>query len=316
MKVLLALEKYPGLCDGRKRGALLKIARFFQETRDQDELEWALVKAAETHDTSTLHENPCPPLAISFSKTSGRTRQVLLKLWQNSFLVDEAHLPSLAVPPIQRSAQHRNAGVASTLLDRPNSITRSPAALFNQEGLHLAASLGLTPTLTNFISAEAPVDAVDIHHHTALFLAAAKGHDDCCAVLLAAGADSNRRDIHGTGILEVAAKGGHVNIVKQLVDAGAEVNPFPIVCCTSSPLQAAIESPKSHHELALYLIEKGCDVGFRRRDGKNAIELAESKGYGFLAHIMRQNQQNQESMFGQSQTFFDTRNEFFGGDLF
>lgn len=49
---------------------------------------------------------------------------------------------------------------------------------------------------------------------------------------------------------------------------------------------------------------KNGDVNFRRNDGKNAIELAEERGFGLLAQIMRQQEpRGQQVLFEQPQSF-------------
>ena len=313
MKLMNALERYPRLVDDRKIGAMRKIANFHKEMGDQDEYERVLDKAAKVHGASIYQENPCPPLATSLVETSNRAKYDLHKLWDKEYMSDGR--TSLAIPPIQRSAQHRNAGVAASSLAHPNSIAQSPPALFNQESLHIAASLGNEEILKVLLKAGAQVDDPDIHRHTALFLAAAKGHDGCCVELIKWRADVNRRNIHGTTILEAAAGAGHLNIVQHLVTAGANVNP-DLLCCASSPLQAAIEKPTNFREVALYLIGKGGDVKIQRKDGKNALDLAK-KRCGFLARIIGQKQQpGTHEVFEPLQTFyFDQRDLEFGPSL-
>ena len=285
MKLLIALEIYPGLADDRKNGALNKMASFYRELGGHDTYEWILTKAAEAHDDSIHQENPCPPLVASLIETSRRADHDLHELWEKYYMVPGE--VSLAIPPIQRSAQHKNAGVASRLLARPNSIANySLPALFNQEGLHIAATRGEEQILKNLLRRGVYVDAPDILNHTALYLAAAKGHEGCCAELIKCKANPNRRDSHGTTILEVAAGAGHFKVVQRLVNAGAEVNPV-LPCCTSSPLQAAVENPEPHLKVALYLMGKNGDVSIRRMDGKNAIDLAKER-CGFLTAIMVQ----------------------------
>ena len=299
-ELMVALERYPGLGYERKYNALWNIAEFHGVKGDQDEHEWALTKAIEAHDPSLHPNDPCPLLAASFSETSRRAADNLLELWKEVFLV--AGETSLAIPPIQRSAQHRNPGVVSILLDRPNRIAHSPPALFNLEGLHIAASRGYEQTLKIHLLAGAQVDAPDIHNHTALFLAAAKGHEECCAELIKCHANVNCRDSHGTTILEVAARAGHIKVVQQLVEANAEINP-DLVCCTSSPLQAAIANQRPHLDVALYLMGKGGNVSVRRADGKNAIDLADEK-CPWLAGILRQKERwGPQDFLGPPQTF-------------
>ena len=317
LKLMIALDiKSPGLVDGRKNVALLKMADFHRDTGDQDIHELILKKAAEAHGDSMPQGDPCLPLVTSLTETSKRADHDLFKLWKKHYMVDEETSPaSLAIPPIQRSTQHRNPGVVSRLLDRPNDIAHSPPAMFNQEGLHIAATQGYEETLKNLLDAGAQVDALDLHKHTALFLAAAKGHKGCCSELIKRGANLNGRNIHGTTILEVAAGAGHINIVHQLVEAGAEVNP-EVTCCTSTPLQAAVENLESPLEIALYLMSKNGDVSVPRTDGKNAIDLAEGRSE-FLAHIMRQKEVfGPQGFFDAPQAFsFDQRHLDFGTSL-
>ena len=312
VRLMIALEKYPGLGDNRKNGALWNIAEFYRDIEDEDMHEWVLIRAAEAHDTPIDEKNPCLPLANSLIKTSKRAENDLHKLWKKQMAPVGT---SLAIPPLQRSAQHGNSNVASALLAQPNSIEHSPPALFNQEGLHIAATRNDEQNLKILLHEGAQVDAPDIHKHTALSLAAAKGHARCCMELIKCRADVNRRDIHGTTILEVAAGAGHIQVVQQLVEAGAEVNPS-FVCCTSSPLQAAIENPQSPLDVALYLMGKNGNVSIRRNDGKNAIDLAE-KRCGFLAAIMRQKEQlGPQGFFDPPQAFsFDQRHLLFDPSL-
>ena len=311
VRLMIALERHPGLGDNRKNGALWNIAEFYRDIEDEDMHEWVLIRAAEAHDTPIDEKDPCPPLANSLIKTSKRAKNDLHKLWKKQMAPVGT---SLAIPPLQRSAQHRNASVASALLAHPNSIAHSPPALFNQEGLHIAATRNDEEKLKILLRGGAQVDAPDIHKHTALSLAAAKGHERCCMELIKCGADVNRRDTHGTTILEVAAGAGHIQVVQQLVEAGAEVNPT-FVCCTSSPLQAAIENPNSSLEVALYLIEKNGDVSIRRKDGKNAIDLAKEKGE-IWAGIMRQKEQlDLQGFYDPPQAFSSGQRHIFGPGL-
>lgn len=115
--------------------------------------------------------------------------------------------------------------------------------------------------------------------------------------------------------MEVAAGAGHFKVVQQLVNAGAEVNP-EIICCTSSPLQAATENPKSPLEVALYLIERKGNVSIPLKDGKNAMDLAEGKSV-FQAEFMRQKElRGPQGFFEQPQALsFDQSHLDFGPGL-
>ena len=291
------LQQYPGLSDDSKTSALQKMATFFRDVGDKDECEWVLKKIAETH-LSIRQRNPDKMLASSLVETSKRANDHLLKLWEDNYM-DSAET-SLALPPIPRLAQLRCTNVAPILAHLPLSIERSPPALANLEAIHIVAAQGEEESLGAYLAAGAPVDAADFHNHTALFLAAVKGHDGCCEQLIKHGAKPNGRNHHGTTILEAAAGAGHIDIVKRLVRAGAEVNP-DLWCCSSSPLQAAIENAKSPLELGMYLINENADVSVRRSDGKNAIELADDKCPPLASYMRQIQMQGPQDLFNPRQ---------------
>ena len=301
LKLVLALERYPGLRDGRKRTALMRMALFFQNLEDRWEFEHILRNIADMYgfqEMSVLpsQQNPCYLLAESYSLSSEAIRRYLANLWQDTN--GAADVPSdLAIPPLQRAAQNRNAGVASAVLSHSQTVP-SYTAMFNQQALHVAATCGNTQTLKELIQARVDVDARDLHQRTALSMAAANGHEECCLALLLASANPNIRDGHGHTILEAAARGGYLNIARHLVGFDAQID-TDLAFCASTALQAAIESDKLNPELVRFLIQNGADVGRPRSDGMNAIDLAEAKGLTDLADNMRQ----QELGIQQSFTF-------------
>ena len=288
-KALLALEKYPGLYDARKRGALLKMAVFFQNLDDQFEYEHILGKLAGMHDLALIpQQDACSRLAHSYWKTSEKIRCVLANLWHKAFGLDEVP-PDLLVPPLQRALQTTNSGVTSAVLSHPNCVQPS-LALFNQQALHVAATFGMTQTLTDLIAAGANIEARDVHNRTPLFLAALNGHGPCCWALLRSGASHDSRDGpgHGHTVVEVAAQGGHLDVIQHLVAFQADLNPY-LLRCSSSPLQAAMESTNLCMDLITYLVDQGADVTVRRPwDMKTAIDIAEGKGLTVVAQIMRE----------------------------
>jgi hypothetical protein len=298
LKLLLALERYPGLCDGQKRGVLLRIAFFFHKNNDLYEFEHILGKVADLHPTPMLplHPNPYPSLAESFSKTSEKAREVLASLWHEKFGVDAPM--NLAIPPLQRAAQRPNVDVTLAVLQRPE-IHYSTPAMLDQQALHIAAASGYVQILRQLINTGAILDARDLHNRTPLFLAAANGHDPCCEILLTRGADPNARDVHGHSVMEVAAQGGFLGVIRQLIACGGNVNPL-LGTCSSTPLQAAVESSNFSYDVVEYLVDANADVSSHRLDGKTAIELAEGRGLTILADSLRQKMSVQESQFPQS----------------
>lgn len=319
LKLLLALERYPRLCDDRKRGALLKVALFFQRSEDQCEYECILEKVADLQEKSKLplHENACPLLAASFEKTSDKARNLLASLWKGRFGVT---VPSdLAMPPLQRAIQRRSIGVASAVLSKPNGFSPAPGML-GQHALHLAAASGSLQNLYQILQAGVSVDMRDLHQRTALFLAAASGHYQCSVTLLMNGARVEKRDAHGHSILEAAARGGFLAVAELLVLWGASVNPV-LSKCASTPLQAATESRNFSLDLVQYLIGLDTDIGIPRLfDGRNAIDLAEEKGLTVLAESLRGKRKEQEDLLAQPPTApygYDPYSPFqFGGSQF
>ena len=292
LKLLLAVERYSGLCDGKKCGVLLKIALFFQRNNDQCEFENVLFKVADLHQTPTLtlRPDPYPLLADSLWKTSEKAREYLSTLWQQHFGIDVPE--NLAIPSLQRAAQWPNVNVASAVLLHSKPVHAAPAML-DQQPLHIAAASGFIQTLDNLINGGALINAQDLQGRTPLFLAAENGREPCCTSLLARGADPNRKDAHGHSIMEVAARGGFLGIIRQLRAWGADINPL-LGHCASTPLQAAVESSNFSYDLIQYLVDAEANVSARRAvDGKNAIDLAEERGLTIVADSLRQKQMQQ-----------------------
>ncbi len=287
LRLLLALERYPGLGDSKKCGVLLKIALLFQRSNDQCEFEYVLVKVANLHQTAMLPLLPEPYslLAESFWKTSEKAREVLATLWQKHLGIDVPD--NLAIPCLQRAAQQPNVNIALAVLSRSEAVHHTPAML-GQQALHIAAASGYIHTLDNLINAGAIIDARDLHSRTPLFLAAENGHEGCCSNLLARGADPNNRDAHGHSIMEVAARRGSLHIIQLLLTCRANINPI-LGPCASTPLQAAVESSNFSYVLIQYLVDAGASVSDQRVvDGKNAIDLAEERGLTIVADSFRQ----------------------------
>lgn len=286
-KLLLAMEKYPGLYDARKKDALLKMAFYFQKMEDHFESEYILEKVAKMYDMSSLvHQkhDPYSLLGQAYSKTSESIDHALANLWRKTFAVDQPP-PDLAIPPLQRALRFPDVFVASSLWPYLQG-TRARQGLFGQQTLHVAATHGLTDIVTQLIKEGADMEARDGHHRTPLFLAASNGHAPCCWALLHWKTDPNTRDINGHTILEMAAKAGHLDVVTALIASKAEVNPNVLWQC-SSPIQAAIESPNLRIDLIQYLLNNGANATILRpSDFKSALDIAEEKNLAHVAQMM------------------------------
>lgn len=285
--LLFALEKYPGLVDGRKGHVLLRIALIFQRLGHRWESEHILVKVAGMYGFSALvpHEDPCYLLAGSFPDSSELIKSTLAKLWQET--VGGDHLaPNLNVPPLHRAVQDRNPGVIMAILSDPSGVSSHASTASQQESQDAVSPI--TPSISKTVApGGVNTEERDIRNRTALFLAVANGDEPCCYTLIGHGADVNTRDAHGHTALEIAARGGHLNIVRQLTESGGLVNP-DMGCCSSSPLQAAIESDNFNLDLVTHLLDLGAWVGLLRYDNKSAIDLANERGHTQLAGNMRQ----------------------------
>jgi hypothetical protein len=282
LALLSALERYQTLFDSQKRVPLLKIANIFQDLGHPWECERILERMTRLDSPSTpaVSEDPCLRLAESLSKTSETIGSVLTTLWKDT-VGDDDPPRHLVLPPLQRAAAISNAGVTSALLAHRNGVDPRPT-MFDEDYLRVAAYLG-TPQIQPRLG----IDDRDLHRRTALFVAASQGFDQCCLTLLSGRADPNSRDHRGHTVLEVATRGGHLEVVKLLIDLDAEVNP-QLTCCSSSPLQAALEGDNPNKELVNYLLDKGASVSTPRpSDNRTALEIAIWKGHTELANAMR-----------------------------
>ena len=281
-----ALDKY-GLVDGRKGHVLLKIALTFQRLGHRWESEQILVKLAGMYRFSALapHDDPCYLLAGSFPGSSDLIMTSLANLWQETVGGNPLDL-NLSVPPLHRAVQERNPGIIMAILSDANGLSTHRPTTSQQSPEDTASRVG--PSSSNIVAPlAASTEERDLRNRTALFLAVSNGDEGCCNALLCRNADVNTRDAHGHTALEMAARGGYLNIAKQLTESNAFVNP-DMGCCSSSPLQAAIESDSFSPDLVSHLLNLGALVGLRRYDNKSAIDIADERGLTQLAAHMRQ----------------------------
>ena len=287
LALLSALDKYPGLVDGRKGHVLLKIALILQRLGHRWESEHILKKISGMYGSSTLvpHENPSYLVAGSFLHSSDLIKSTLAKLWQETVGGDYLDPNLMSVPPLHRAVQDRNPGIIMAILSDPTGVSSHPPTVDQQSPQNTAGSS--SPTMSNIITqVGANTEERDLRSRTALFLAVANGDESCCYMLIYHGAEVNTRDPYGHTALEIAARGGHLNIVKQLTDKGAHVSP-DLTTCSSSPLQAAIESNKFNLDVVTLLLNLGALVALPRYDNKSAIDLADERGLTELAASMR-----------------------------
>ena len=245
------------------------------------------MKLAGMYGVSALapHDDPCYLLAGSFPGSSEMIRVSLANLWQETVGVGPLDL-NLRVPPLHRAVQERNPGIIMAILSDANGLSTHPPTISQQSPQDTASRIA--PSISNMVAPlAANTEERDLRNRTALFLAVTNGDEGCCNALLCRNADVNTRDAHGHTALEMAARGGYLNIAIQLTESGALVNP-DMGCCSSSPLQAAIESDNFNADLIRYLLDHGALVTLPRYDNKSAIDLADERGLTQLAADMRQ----------------------------
>lgn len=173
-----------------------------------------------------------------------------------------------------------------TMLSNPSAISSSSSVSMEQGSQDV--------TSLDAISSPAVISQVRVHanerdlcNHTALILAVTNDDESCCLALLGNRADPNTRDAYRYTALEVAARAGYFNIVQLLITFDTCVNPN-MGCCSSSPLQAAVQSDNFNLELIQLLRNHGARLDIRRYDNKNAIDLANERGLHELAQTMQQ----------------------------
>ena len=286
MRLVLALEKYGGLFDPRKRLALLKIARFLQESEYIFEAEHVLGRLAEIKYPSIYdyEETCCHSLAESLPVTSGLIGNTLAGFWKKTNGL--GNVPTTSnLPPFQRAVLHPNCAVA-TAVSANSSNTIPLPDLLGKQALHVAAELGYVEQVQKYISLGTDINTRDVFGRTPLFLAAMHGWETVCGVLLNLGADVSIRDLNFNTVLQVAARSASLGTVQQLVSNKADVN-AQSGWLGSTALHAAVES--HNEQLALYFLDVQADVSIPRiTDQKTAIHVAEERGMTVLAGLMQQ----------------------------
>ena len=229
-------------------------------------------------------EDPCFLLANSLLHSSVETHRILSNCWREWTGEDTAHV-NLQFPCLQRAAQFKNGGITLAVLANHHVPVTTPGT-YEAQRMRVHQWLKQTGGSEKLIQSRPGIDFRGVWTRTALHEAAARGSQDGCSFLVHSLADPNARDDHGHTILEVACQGGHLDIAKQLIGVGAEVDP-QLDFCTSTPLQAAIESDNFNYRLVQHLLDLDANVNVQRlRDHKSAIDIARDKGYFDLAAIM------------------------------
>ena len=187
--------------------------------------------------------------------------------------------------------------------------------------LHAAALRGDLPMLATTIAARAPLDARDGHGRTALHVATFASQREAIKLLAAAGADlgaleNDRYDAvtiasvaddeetlalllalgasaklttsryDGTALI-AAAHLGHDGVVRQLIKAGAPLDHVNNLHWTATIEAVVLGNGGPRHQATLRaLVDAGADLSLTDRDGRTALQLARSRGFGEMVKIL------------------------------
>jgi len=149
--------------------------------------------------------------------------------------------------------------------------------------LIVACSAGNQSVVDLLLKAGARVDAKDRDGYTALMIASWRGRNECAKQLLSRGADPNC-EIAGETLLIRAADRGNKDFVQMLLEHGADINARDKSHRRTALMRATLNG---HVEVVRILIEKGADWGLKDASGKDALELAQSKGKEAIVALLK-----------------------------
>jgi hypothetical protein len=160
------------------------------------------------------------------------------------------------------------------------------------EALYLAGQAGDVVEMGRLLDGGAEPDALVAgtpswdgpFQGTALVAAAGGGRLDAVRLLLNRGADLCLADSNGSTALMYAAISGHVGVVRELAARGANLD-------TASPESGSTAfhfCADSHPECAAALVELGCDMAIRDKNGRTGKQAAEAQGHTVVLDALRE----------------------------
>lgn len=151
--------------------------------------------------------------------------------------------------------------------------------LWGDTPLHLAVTLGRIDQIKLLVSADALVNVRRNDGNTPIHLAAWTGNLQVLEILVSTTSDSdiltvlNERNQYGETPLHIATRAGHAAMCKAVIASGSKVNAF------RSDGWAPIHLAWNLQVLQV-LIDQGCDVELRSRQGSTALHVAaENRNY-------------------------------------
>jgi ankyrin repeat protein len=143
-----------------------------------------------------------------------------------------------------------------------------------------AAGSGDLPRVVALLEARTDADTRDLCQWTPLMKAALYGHTEVARQLLAAGAQPELADTGGYTALMLAASNNHHETVRLLLDHGAALDRVEVTGGVNALIWAA---KRGHLETVRVLLTAGARTDLRDREGRSALDWAESRGDPELA---------------------------------
>jgi ankyrin repeat protein len=198
----------------------------------------------------------------------------------------------------------------------------SAAELAAYTGLHAAAARGDVADIEKRVAAGENKEAVDERRRTPLIVAAFQKHHAAARALLRLGANADKQDIDRYDIITIASVANDVEMLKIAIEGGANARAITsrydgtaliaaahlghaevvrVLIAAKAPLDhinnlgwtALIESivlgdgGRNHTDTLEALVKAGANVNIGDRGGTTPLKLAEGRGYGDMARILK-----------------------------
>ncbi|TFY98631.1 ankyrin repeat domain-containing protein [Ramlibacter rhizophilus] len=169
------------------------------------------------------------------------------------------------------------AGLPAQAADRPVDAALRAAAQRNDAA-----------AFERLLKEGADVNARDAQLDSAFLVAAREGHAELVRLALAAGADVRSLNRYGSTALMGPAYRGHLDTVRVLLATPIDLHHVNNLGWTAllEAIALGTDGP-THREIVRLLIAHGSDVNAKDRDGASALQLAERKGQGEVARMLR-----------------------------
>lgn len=196
-------------------------------------------------------------------------------------IITDALNSQYAQESLRHACKYGSIVVVRRILEESRDLLNASLNFRSQTALTIAARYGQAEVVRYLLDLGAEAD------DHALSLAVDKGHNEVARLLISRGVDPK----DNPEVLSRAVLQNNVTLAQLLLDhgAGQHVN---VVSGTgtrvSLPLHVAVT--KGHHEMVKLLLAHGADPRLQSRDGRSAVDLAQSNG-AILATLLEHEQQ-------------------------